>query len=338
MTNHFIFRTFFFALTICFLSGCGAPVWQKADLAERQGNLDSAASELESYILQNPTDARAYYQLGEIRAQQKRWDEMLIALKTCDDLSDRWQMETANSREFYWTENINAGIHRQEAAEAGQAISHFQTAIKILPQNAAGHRLLGEAFLQSHQPAAAISAFENALQFDPDDRRARRLIMRLYFGDKNYAASLNAAQYLQKHGSQDVETLRYLAYSLDKLDDRPAAITAYEALIKQSGDVRDVEAFAAFQFRCGEYETAVDLSRIAISGDNALRNLRAIAQMQLMMKDYAGVAITAEEILAIAPDDRAALALKQVSHAALGEQQALDIISHRIQEQKDDQE
>jgi tetratricopeptide (TPR) repeat protein len=324
-----------FILFCSFLFHCSAPLWQKVDLAQRQGNLETAALELENHLQQFPEDAGAYYELGEIRGQQERWEDMLAALTACDKLGRRWHTETANTREFYWAQNINRGIAAQNEADLVEAISCFQAAVLILPEKTPGHRLLGEALATAGQPAEAITAFEKALQLDAKDRRTRRFLMRLYFSSGNYRGALAAAQILEDHTNDDTEAIRFIACSYDRLDERTEAVAAYQRLTALSAYPADFEAFAAFQFRCGEYETAINLSREAIArGGNDIQNLRAIAQMQLMKKDFSGVLQTADEILARQADDVAALQLKQVSHAALGEQQQLEIISHRIKEIK----
>ena len=336
MMHHHKIQRLVLLLFSCFLLHCSAPVWQKVDLAQRQGNLESAAQELETYLKTNPNDAKAYYQLGEIRGQQGYWEQMLQALKICDSLGSRWQAETANAREFYWAINIDNGLDAQKNSDYANATAYFQTAVKILPENASGQRLLGEAAVKANQPGIAKTALEAALRLNPKDYRARRLAMRIYFNQGDFQKTLAAAQILENSFSKDTEALRFTAYSLDKLDKKVDAAGAYERLIDLSASAQDVQVFAAFRFRCGEYDKAIELSRQAITldGRKTISNLRAIAQMQLMKKEFSSVIETANEILAIQPDDVAALQLKQVSHAALGQQQALEIISHRIKEIK----
>jgi len=315
------------------LLGCATGVWQEVDLAKRQGNPESAIEILQNYLRAHPNSARAYYQLGEIYAEQERWEEMNAAFASCEQLDERWQRETGATRQYYFARYMNGGQAAIQQQNLPQAINQYEAALKILPASNEPYRMLGRAYMETGDTLNARKALEKALEIAPEDRIARQRLMMLYFlGGRNEQA-LTEARTLQKELPGDESVLRIIAYSLDRLNEQDAAESAYRSLLNASSNPDDSESFAAFQSRRGNYEEAIELSRQAIrQGGDSLSNLQAIAQVYLMRQNFPELIKTANEILAVAPDNLVALQLLQTAHAARGDLETVKMITHRIQE------
>ena len=314
-----------------FCLSCAPAVWQKVDLAKRQGKLEDAASALEAHLRQHPQDARAHYHLGEIYAQQGEWQKANASFQSSESRDDRWQRETDAARDFFWTNNVNHGLTALEADQLLIATESFRNATTIFAKRSLAHRLLGEASLKMNDVATASSAFEQALQLDDSDHRARRFLMKLYFDTGKYQDAISIADRLGRDYPGDEEVLRVYAYGKDRLNETEDAAVAYQELAALSQTAADFQAYATFEFRQGRFPEAERLSRKAIEmgGDKNI-NLRAIAQIQLMHQNFEALRNTARELLEAEPANLAALQLLQVAEAALGHPEQLEAISGRI--------
>lgn len=320
---------FFFSL----LLGCAAGIWQEVDLAKRQGNPDAAIKILQNYLHSHPNSARAYYQLGEIYAGQERWEDMNAAFASCEQLDERWQRETGAARQYYFARYMNSGLAAEQQQNFLQAIGDYEAALKILPENADGYQVLGRAYMETGDTLNARKALQKTLEIAPENRIARQRLMMLHFGGGRDEQALAEARTLQNELPGDESVLRIIAYSLDRLNEQDAAENAYRLLLIVSANPDDSESFAAFQYRRGNYEEAIELSRKAIrqGGDN-ISNLQAIAQVHLMRQNFPELIKTANEILEAAPDNLVALQLLQTAYAARGELETVKMITHRIKE------
>lgn len=316
-----------------FLLGCATGIWQEVDLAKRQKNPEAAIEILQNYLRTQPNSARAYYQLGEIYAEQERWEEMNAAFASCEQLDERWQRETGSTRQFYFARYMNNGLAATQQQNFSQAINEYESALKILPENADAYRMLGRAYMETGDTLNARKALQKTLEIAPENQFARQRLMMLHFLGGRDEQALTEARTLQKELPYDESVLRIIAYSLDRLNEQEAAESAYRALLEISVDPDDLESFAAFHYRQGDYEEAIALSRQAIlRGGDRVSNLKAIAQVHLMQQNFPELINTANEILEIAPDDLVALQLLQTAHAARGDVETVKMITHRIKE------
>ena len=331
LTKHCLVILCVFVIEFCL--SCAPAVWQKVDLARRQGKLEDAATALETHLRQHPEDARAHYHLGEIYAEQGEWRLADRQFHICDSLDDRWQRETTAARDFHWTENMNRGLAHLESDQILLATTNFENATYILTERSVAHRLLGETRFAMNDIAAARDAFEATLERDDSDQRARRFLMKVCFQTADFRCAMSNAGHLQSVIPGDEEALRTIAYSQDRLGAEAEAADAYQELCAVSQTAADFQAFAAFQFKRGDFQDAVRLSREAIDrGGNKVENLRAIAQIQLMHQDFEALRKTARAILEEEPSNLAALQLLQVTEAALMNPEELKAVSARIRQ------
>lgn len=323
--------SFLILLAAALLQACASPVWQKVDMAKRQGKLDAAAAMLEAHLRKHPLDARAHYTLGEIRAAMDDYRGMLAAFDACERADSRWKRETAAAREYYWLTNFNGGLKALQLKQLALARKHFEFATIILPQRSEAHRLFGETLIAQQDTALARTAFLNALDLNDQDHRARRFLCMIYFAAGDYKPAVQEAAKLLSVFPNDVEALRIRAYSFDRLDEYEAARQAYAELLAAGGNAEDIESFAALQYRRGDYHHAEDLSRQALAKGGDLRvNLNAIAQCQLMQQDFRGLSETARRMLELNEYDLVALQLLQLSFAGLGAAREAEGVQEQI--------
>ena len=69
-----------------------------------------------------------------------------------------------------------------QAGRVGEAIGHFEQALRIKPDYAEAHCNLGVALEQAGRPQDAIGHYEQALRLNPDLAEARNALARLQAG------------------------------------------------------------------------------------------------------------------------------------------------------------
>jgi tetratricopeptide (TPR) repeat protein len=302
------------------LSSCAAPIWQSVDLARRQGDLVQAEKVLVTHVQENPNDAKAWFLLGEIRAEQGKWQEMVDAFAACEKINPAWRRDIAATKEHYWRLNFNAGYQKLRNRDFEKSSELLEAATIIFPERPISQRLLGEASLANGDTTQALTAFDFATSLDPEDHISRRFIMSIQFSLGEFAQAIRQADVLLQVFENDIEALRIRAYSLDRLDNKLAATEAYTKLIEVSEESADVETYAAFKYRNGLYDDAIFLSRLAIErGGNREENLQAIAQSRLMQQNFPELLSAASELAAIAPENLTAVELKQFAQITLGQ-------------------
>ena len=305
---------------LLFAFGCAAPVWHSVDLARRQGETAKIERLLIEHLQAHPNDAKAYFMLGDVRAELGKWQGMVDAFDACEKINASWRRDIDAKKERHWRKNFNDGVARQQAGNFDESLVNFAAVTIIYPERAIGHRLFGEASLAFGDTAQALKAFETALSLDFDDHLSRRNAMSIYFSTENYTQAIEQAEILLISFPNDNEALRFRAYSLDRLDRRIEATEAYTKLIAVSTDHEDVESFAAFKYRLGLYDDAIALSELAITrGGDREQNWQAIVQSRLMQQNYPELLGAASTLAAIAPDNLLALELKQLAQITLGQ-------------------
>ncbi len=333
MIKFFIRQPGFGIMFLLLFLGCTPALWQQVDLAERRGDPWEGIRLIEQHLSIHPKDARAYFKLGELYAGVNEWEKMLGAFRACIQADPRREPEVKSAREVYWRENINAGVKLLRNRNAKAAATFFHNASRISPDRTLSYRLYGEAFLTSGDTAAALKEFRMAYRRDQSDPVTLRYLMRLYYAAGNDSEVVRFSQLLLQQLQEDVEALRLSAYSFDHLDDVSKAIDFYEKVNARSGKPEDLLAYAAFQYRRGEYQKSIALTRLANSlGADSFQCLSAIAQCQLMLKDFHGLKATAHAMLSANPDDLTALQLLQIAFAALGDNRQVKAIAARIQQ------
>ncbi|GEM_PF-4221121 len=326
-TRHPGFGAIFFLLFL----GCMPTLWQQVDIAERRGDPREGIRLIEQYLSLHPKDARAYFKLGELYARVKKWDAMTEAFRACVQADSRWQPDAESARERYWRKSINAGVQALRRNNARTAQTFFHDAVQIHPGRALSFRLYGEALLADRDTSAALTQFRNAFHLKTEDPVVLRYLMRLTYAAGDDTASVHYSQLLLKQLPEDAEALRLTAYSFDHLNKVSKAVEFYEKVNARGDRPEDLLAYAAFQYRQGEYEKSIALTRLANSlGADSLQCLNAIAQCQLMLKDFTGLKDTAHTMLTANPDDLTALQLLQIAFAALGNTRKVKAIAARI--------
>jgi Flp pilus assembly protein TadD len=133
-----------------------------------RGELEPAAQEFSSVLARGPTNGRAMVFLGEVRAQQGRFDEAIELFKKAR------QTNPDIARDPLVLSRL--GVTLASAGRVGEAIAAFEDAVALSPGDPALHKLLGRTLGMGHRFSDAASSFRVAVQLAPSDAEARMLL------------------------------------------------------------------------------------------------------------------------------------------------------------------
>jgi len=130
-------------------------------LLAQQGKLDQAVALYRRGLESNPEDVPLHSNLGVALIQQGKFDEAV--------------------REFQLVLQLrpDSGTHKNLAValvykdDFDEAIKHYTESVRLEPENAHTHYLLGNALLAKGKPSEAIAEYRTALKLDPHHDRAR---------------------------------------------------------------------------------------------------------------------------------------------------------------------
>ena len=203
-----------------------AAAWQLGQLQAKAGHNAEAAALYRRAIAAHPDIVELPVALGD----------SLVAL---GDLCKARQMLAEAARRFPDSAVVQENLGRvdEQLGRTDEAIEHYRQAMRLSPEDPAGHLLLGSLLESSGRLAEAESEYEKALSLSPD---------------------LAAAHY----------RLGNIALAENNL---PAAIEEYEAAVRAAPDHAEAHAnLGAALIAAGKIEAAIEHERTAVRLDRRL--------------------------------------------------------------------
>ncbi len=147
-----------------------------ADLLE-QGNYEEALDRFNTVIemYENP---EVYYNIGYIKASQKKYDESIIAFRRAIKIDEKFARAYRALGEVYLKTGQKdraeemmqrAGEVYMEQNKTREAEIAFQEVLKLNPNTTNIYNSLGILYRRNKQYEKAITAYEKALRVDPED-------------------------------------------------------------------------------------------------------------------------------------------------------------------------
>jgi len=140
------------------------------------GNLATAEQRFAQVLRARPRDADALGGLGSVRLRQQRFSEAQELLRPAAAGNGKWNSAYNSAR--YWLQLQQAEAARKRG-DIAQATALAEAAVKLVPNEPAGHAALGN--LQAGSDAqAAEASFRKALSLAPDNAAALQGLVALY--------------------------------------------------------------------------------------------------------------------------------------------------------------
>lgn len=145
--------------------------------ALKTGDTAAAIAGLEKILANNPTAAEAHLLLGQAyyRADQKdQAEEQFLAAFQLDP-SAVPPLDSQDADEW-----VKLGNARAALGQLNEALTSYQTALKIQPDKAAAYTNIGVVYYQSGKFDDAVQQMQKALELDPDDAETHYMLGATY--------------------------------------------------------------------------------------------------------------------------------------------------------------
>lgn len=169
---------------------CGSAEATSARLYMSQKQFDKAEDALLKQVTKDPKDEEAWFMLGGVRIELKKFLEANQAYDKALALSDVHKKEIMNNKTFYWGHFLNRGVEaynrgRSNPASYDTAVTQFETSIQFQPDSANTYQYLALAQLAKGQDEKAIESLQKALQRNPDHADALKVLGGIYLARAN---------------------------------------------------------------------------------------------------------------------------------------------------------
>jgi tetratricopeptide (TPR) repeat protein len=159
---------------------CGSAETTSAKLYMQQKQWDKAEASLLKEVTKNDKNEEAWFLLGQVRLEMKKYTEMNDAYTKTLALSDVHKADIQRNRLAIWAMMYNDGVSsynkgRDDAANYDKAIKEFETAIAMNPDSAGTYYVLALAHYAKQNNSAALQSLASALEKKPDFGDAARL-------------------------------------------------------------------------------------------------------------------------------------------------------------------
>ena len=202
----------------------------------------------------------------------------------------------------------NLGIVYQQRGDHVRAIEQFREAIRLQPEYAAPHALLGASLLAAGRVPDALRELERAVRLDPRQTLVRVELAKAYERANNLGAMADQYRALRELAPQDPE----YAYQMGRAYLRLAQWCLEQMRRLDPESPRVYESLADAYRAQGRTDEAIRAFQRAAQADPKLPGIHlAIAQIYLEQRKREDARQEIERELAIVPESLAAKAIQQ---------------------------
>ncbi len=181
---------------------CGSAETTSAKLYMNQRQWDKAEASLVKELAKNDKNEEAWFLLGQVRLEVKKYAEMDEAYTRALELGDAHKADISRNRLAIWAMMYNEGVGlynkgRDTASYFQKAIDRFSTAIKMVPDSSGTYYVRALAYYAQPDMKSALKDLEQAVKLKPDFEEAARLA-----GQVHYNLATERATAKDEAGSQ----------------------------------------------------------------------------------------------------------------------------------------
>ena len=178
------------ALALIFLATtafqCGSADLTSAKLYMSQKQWDKAEQSLIKEVTKNERNGEAWFQLGQVRLEMKKYHEMNDAYTHSLAIDTTHKHEIERNRLAIWAQHYNDGVGlynkgRDTAAYFDKAIEKFSTAIEMEPDSAGTYYVRALAYYSKQNMTAASEDLATCLKLNPKSEESARLLGQIHY-------------------------------------------------------------------------------------------------------------------------------------------------------------
>ena len=181
----------------------------------------------------------------------------------------------------------NLGIVLLRKGQVDKAISRFQTAVNLRPENAPAHDNLAKAFLQKGQLVDAMVQYRKLLELEPDNKEARNILGTVLAQQGRIREAVEQWQRvlaIQPENGNAMSNLAWVfaAFPEESLRDGTQAVRLAEQALKLSGGKIPMifRTLAAAYAENGQFSRAIETAQRGLELANSQGNPGLAAELQ----------------------------------------------------------
>jgi len=266
---------------------CGSAELTSAKLYVTQKQYDKAEASLVKELQKNDKNEEAWFLLGQVRMEMKKYDEMLDAYKKALELSDAHKADINRNRLAIWAMMYNEGVRdynagKDTAANYDKALDKFRTAINMEPDSAGTYYVAAMAHYAKKDYPNSQKLLQTALEKKPDFADAAKFLGQVDYqlaGERQAANDSTGAQqyfsegakafeqaYKSNPADQDNITNLIDAYERTKQTEKALQLTR-DAAEKDPGNKTFRYAYGVFLLKQEKYPEAIEQFDAALKID-----------------------------------------------------------------------
>lgn len=165
---------------------CGSAETTSARLYMQQKQWEKAEASLLKEVTKNPTNEEAWFLLGQVRLEMRKYNEMNEAYARALEISDTHKPEIARNRLAVWAMMYNEGVGlynkgRDTASYYDKAIDRFSTAITLVPDSSGTYYVRALSYYAQQKYPEALADLDAAIAKNPEFEDAARLLGQIYY-------------------------------------------------------------------------------------------------------------------------------------------------------------
>jgi tetratricopeptide (TPR) repeat protein len=165
---------------------CGSAETTSAKLYMNQKQWDKAEASLVKELAKNDKNEEAWFLLGQVRLEIKKYAEMNEAYTHALQISDAHKGDIARNRLAIWAMMYNDGVNlynkgRDTAVYFQRAVDRFSTAIVMVPDSSGTYYVRALAYYAQQNLKSALADLEHAVTLKPDFEEAARLAGQVHY-------------------------------------------------------------------------------------------------------------------------------------------------------------
>jgi tetratricopeptide (TPR) repeat protein len=165
---------------------CGSAETTSAKLYMNQKQWDKAEASLVKELAKNDKNEEAWFLLGQVRLEVKKYVEMNEAYTRALQLGDLHKADILRNRLAVWAMMYNDGVNlynkgRDTAEYYQKAIDRFNTAIAMVPDSSGTYYVRALAHYAKQDLKSALADLDEAVRLKPDFEEAARLAGQVHY-------------------------------------------------------------------------------------------------------------------------------------------------------------
>lgn len=256
-------------------------LWRLGESLRRQNKVADAITALNAAVAIAPAFAEAHCSLGDAFARSGKSGEAFQHYQTAVKVSP--DLARARGR---------LGVAFAKRQQFDKALVHLRRYVELEPTSPHALTNLGNVLFQTRQLDEAANLLKRAIQIDPNYASAHMSLFQVLLLSGKTREGIAALRAARKVIPQSVELTRRLAWLLattthDDLRNPSEALNLAQQVVKtRTPTADDLATLAAAHAATGNFDSAIQNARQAMSLANARQNARASQRIQRQLRYY----------------------------------------------------